>query len=90
MSYLDDLAIFGTYTSLEEFLEEVERHEEIMFVYKDKGYAITYNDDKIAIYEAYNDETLREYNDIESLLNQFEVSGEKLADVILDVKQTSF
>jgi len=64
--------VYDTYSSLEEFIEDLSKVGEIGFEYGGKDYSLLYYD-KIYICEYNKPETEKKYDTIEEFLNEFKI-----------------
>lgn len=74
------------YKNVNELLDDVEIGLEIEFQYNDKKYSITYSDNGIHLIEFYKEETEKIYSSIEEAVNNFDIDGNILKDIIEDIE----
>jgi len=69
------------FESVEELVDNLSRGGEIEFTYKEKKYSITHPDGKLSFGEEYNEESYKDFDSIDALL-EYEVEGEKIRDIV--------
>ena len=69
------------FVSLDEFIDNLSHGGEVEFIYRDKKYSITHPDGKICFTEQYNDESQKDFNSIQELLD-FSIEGNKIKDIV--------
>jgi len=74
-----------TYSSLQEFIDDLKAVGEIEFEYNDKDYSLLYYD-KIYICEYNKPETEKEYDTIEEFLNEFKIDGIPIRELATRIK----
>jgi len=77
--------MYDTYSSLEDFVDDLKAVGEIEFEYSNKHYSLLYYD-KIYICEYNKPETEKEYNTIEEFLNNYEIDGTRIKDLATKLK----
>jgi len=74
------------FNSYEEFIDFCNRGGELEFIYNGSTYWTTMPRDRIRlIYEVNNQESDKEYNSPEEML-EYEIEGKKLKDILFDIE----
>lgn len=80
------------YETFQEFVDALERGEEIEFRYNGKGFWITHPTEAFDIYQYGGsdnqclEETARTYETAEEMLESYDIDGKKLKDIALEIE----
>ena len=73
------------FESLDEFIDNIERGGEVEFIYNNKKYSITHSDKKICYIEQGNALSIRDFVDINELLD-FTIEGNKFKNIVKEIQ----
>lgn len=77
---------YDKYYNLKQFIDDIKEIGEIIFRYGKKEYSLNYDGEKVYIAESFKQETERVFDSIELFLNEFTCEGEKIKDIIKELK----
>ena len=77
----------NNFSNQEDFIDCINRGCEVEFIYKNKSYGIAQTPNGFAIYEAYNEESEKNYKSAKEML-QYPIGDKKLSDILNEMKIT--
>ncbi|HWR42356.1 hypothetical protein [Sporomusa sp.] len=73
------------YKTLEDFYEDINTYEEIIFEYNEQKYVVTYYDNKLSVIEYNAADTEQQYTSPQDFAENFSISGNRFKDIITKI-----
>jgi hypothetical protein len=69
------------FESLEEFIDNLNRGGEIEFLFNEKKYSISHPEGNLTFIEQGNENSLRDFNNVNELL-EYKIDNQKISDIV--------